>query len=101
MKNNKFETLSKKELLNTNGGGKVIGTILHSFILFMLYSYSPFSNSRTTNLGEDIGFCPVLGSVLAFYSTIPLTTSLRTLKLPKLTPAGKNRPSGATPGEFA
>lgn len=26
MKNNKFETLSKKELLNTNGGGKVIGT---------------------------------------------------------------------------
>ncbi|EMX0194735.1 hypothetical protein [Bacillus thuringiensis] len=26
MKNNKFENLSKKELLNTNGGGKVIGT---------------------------------------------------------------------------
>lgn len=33
----------------------------------------------------------------AFYSTVRLTTSLRTLKLPKATPQGVNRPTGPPP----
>ncbi len=58
----------------------------------MLYSYSSFSNSRTTNLGEDLGFCPVLGIRPRFLFHGSLDHEPPNPQTPKANPSGQKPP---------